>query len=185
MRITDIETFIVDAGWRPWTFVKVATDEGVTGYGECTEERAPHAVVGLIEDLKPFLVGKDPRAYEMRFWDMLRRMRQSPGGIAAKAMAGIELALLDVKAKALGISVVELFGGPTRNRVRLYWSHCGTSRARYPKLLGTAPLRGYEDIAELGKEVVSRGFTALKTNIVIPGEPAQVHFGGFGGGPGT
>ena len=119
MKITDIETFIVDGGWRPWIFVKVSTDQGITGYGECSDSRSPLGVVGTIQDLKPLLVGQDPRAYEMRFWDMVRLQRQSMGGIAAKAMAGVELALLDVKAKALGISVVELFGGPTRDTVRL------------------------------------------------------------------
>ena len=45
-------------------------------------------------------------------------------------MAGIELALWDIKAKALGVPVYELFGGPLRDRMRLYWSHCGTTRAR-------------------------------------------------------
>ena len=185
MKITNIETFIVDAGWRPWTFVKVETDEGVTGYGECSDGRSPNGVVGTIEDLKPLLIGADPRAFEMRFWDMIRGTRQSPGGIAAKAIAGIDCALIDIKAKALGISVTELFGGPTREKVRVYWSHCGTSRARNSDILGTPPLRSMEDIANLGREVVERGYTALKTNIVIPGEPASVWFGGFGGGTGT
>ena len=185
MKITNVETFIVDAGYRPWTFVKVETDEGVTGYGECSDGRSPTGVAGTIEDLAPALIGQDPRAFEMRFWDMLRRVRQSPGGIAAKAIAGIECALLDVKAKALGISVVELFGGPTRDKTRLYWSHCGTTRALWPDLLGTPPLRTMRDVADLGREVVSRGYTALKTNIVQPGEPADVFFGGFGGGVGT
>ncbi len=185
MKITNIETFVVDAGWRPWIFVKVQTDEGVTGYGECSDGRNPYGVVGTIEDLRPLLIGKDPGAYEMRFWDMIRGTRQSPGGIAAKGIAGIELALIDIKAKALGISVVELFGGPTREAVRLYWSHCGTTRARHSELMGTPPLRTMDDIAELGREVVSRGFTALKTNIVIPGDLASVYFAGFGGGQGT
>ncbi|MFO1350273.1 MAG: mandelate racemase/muconate lactonizing enzyme family protein [Gammaproteobacteria bacterium] len=185
MKITAIETFIVDAGWRPWTFVKVATDEGVTGYGECSDGRSPYALVGAIEDLKPLLLGRDPRAYEMRYWDMLRGTRQSPGGIAAKAIAGIELALIDIKARALGISVVELFGGPTRDWVRLYWSHCGTSRAMHPEILGTPPLHSMADVAALGREVVEKGYTALKTNIVIPGNPARAHFDGFGGAPGT
>lgn len=185
MKIRDIETFIVDAGWRPWTFVKVQTDEGISGYGECSDGRNPYGIVGTIEDLKPLLIGKDPRAYEMRFWDLIRGTRQSPGGIAAKAIAGIECALIDIKAKALGISVVELFGGPTREKVRLYWSHCGTTRAHHYQLMGTPPLGTMEDVAKLGKEVVSRGFTALKTNIVIPGNPASVYFSGFGGGAGT
>ena len=185
MKITNIETFIVDAGWRPWIFVKVETDEGITGWGECSDGRSPYGVTGTVRDLTPLLIGKDPRAYEMRFWDMLRGTRQSPGGIAAKAIAGVELALIDIKARALGISVIELFGGPTREQVRLYWSHCGTTRARNHELLNTPPLRTMDDIAALGREVVEKGYTALKTNIVIPSETASVHFGGFGGGPGT
>ena len=185
MKITNIETFIVDAGWRPWIFVRVDTDEGISGWGECSDGRSPYGVTGTVRDLTPLLVGKDPRAYEMRFWDMLRGTRQSPGGIAAKAIAGVELALIDIKARALGISVVELFGGPTRERVRVYWSHCGTSRARHYDLLNTPPLRTMDDIAALGREVVERGYTALKTNILVPGDPASVYFGGFGGEPGT
>ena len=185
MKITNIDTYIVDGGWRPWIFVKVETDDGVTGYGECSDGRNPHGVVGAIRDLTPLLIGRDPRAYEMRFWDMIRGSRQSLGGIAAKAIAGIELALVDIKAKALDISVVELFGGPTRDEVRVYWSHCGSSRARYYELIGVPSLRTMADIAALGHEVVEKGFTALKTNIVVPGEPASVYFSGFGGGPGT
>ncbi len=185
MKITNIETFIVDAGWRPWTFVKVETDESITGYGECSDGRNPNGVVGTIRDFTSLLIGRDPRAYEMRFWDMIRGSRQSPGGIAAKAIAGIECALVDIKAKALGISVVELFGGPTRDDVRVYWSHCGSSRARNFELIGVPPLKTMDDIAALGREVVERGFTALKTNVIFPGDSAYVHFGGFGGGPGT
>ena len=185
MKITNIETFIVDAGWRPWTFVKVETDEGITGYGECSDGRNTNGVVGTIKDFTPLMIGRDPRPYEMRFWDMIRGSRQSPGGIAAKAIAGIECALVDIKAKALGISVVELFGGPTRDDVRVYWSHCGSSRARNYELIGVPPLKSMDDIAALGREVVEKGFTALKTNVIFPGDTASVHFGGFGGGPGT
>ena len=186
MKITDIETFVVDAGWRPWVFVKVETDEGVTGYGECSDGKNPWGVAGVVRDLKPVLIGQDPRAYEMRFWDMIRGTRQSPGGIAAKGIAGIELACVDIKARALGISVVELFGGPTREQIRVYWSHCSTSRAIHQQYLkDTPPIRTMADIERLGREVVERGFTALKTNIVTPGEPATAYFPGFAAGPGT
>lgn len=185
MKITNIETFIVDAGWRPWIFVKIETDEGITGWGECSDGKTPHGVVGTIQDLKPVLIGQDPRAYEMRFWDMIRGSRQSPGGIAAKAIAGVELAMIDIKAKALGISVVELFGGPTREEVRVYWSHCGTSRMRAYELIGTPPIRSMADVAALGREVVSKGFTALKTNILLPGDPGGTYFPGFDRGSGS
>ena len=92
MKITKLETFIVDGGWRAWTFVKVETDEGITGWGECSDTRTPNAIAGAVRDLGSVLVGHDPRAYEARFIDMSRMMRSSPGGIAARAMAGIECA---------------------------------------------------------------------------------------------
>lgn len=185
MKITDISTIHVDAGWRTWLFVKIETDEDVTGWGECSDDKTPRGIQGVIEDLKPILIGQDPRAYEMRFWDMMRKTRQSPGGIATKAVAGIELALVDIKARSLGISVSELFGGPTRDRIRLYWSHCGTSRIRAHELIGTPPIRSMDDVGALGREVVEKGFTALKTNILMPGDPGSVHFPGFGSGIGT
>ena len=66
MKITNIETFIVDAGWRPWIFVKVETDEGVTGYGEICPLGAaylPAYAAGAragIAELAPRLIGLDP-----------------------------------------------------------------------------------------------------------------------------
>jgi L-alanine-DL-glutamate epimerase-like enolase superfamily enzyme len=172
MKITKLETFIVDGGWRAWTYVKVETDEGITGWGECSDTRIPHAVAGAVRDLETGLVGKDPRAYETRFWDMVRNTRSSPGGIAARAIAGIECALVDITARALGISIVQLLGGPTRDRIRLYWSHCGTTRVRHHEMVGKPPINTWADVTALAKEVVARGFTALKTNIVMPGQGA-------------
>lgn len=179
MKITRIQPLVCDAGWRPWLFVKVETDEGIVGYGECSEGRNPRGVVGCIQDLEGVLIGRDPRPLESINFDLYRVICQSPGGLAQKAIAGIDAALWDIKAKALGVPVYELLGGPTRDRVRLYWSHCGTSRAQFGHIIGTPPLRSLADIAALGREVVQRGFTALKTNIVIPGEPARVYMPGF------
>jgi len=180
MRITKVETFVVGAGWRAWIFVKAETDEGLTGWGECSDTRAPLGVTGAVADLAAIIVGQDPRAFEARFIDMTRTLRSNSGGIAAKAIAGIEGALLDIKAQALGISVAELFGGPTRDRVRLYWSHCGTTRVRHNDIVGTPPIETWDDVTALGKEVVARGFTALKTNILMPGR-GGTWFSGYGG----
>ena len=83
-----------------------------------------------------------------------RDTRQSPGSVIAKALAGIENALLDLKAKALGVPVYELFGGPTRESIPMYWSHCGTTRARAFEVTGTPKLASYDDVAALGREVV-------------------------------
>ena len=92
----------------------------------------------------------------------------------AKAIAGIENALLDVKAKALGVPVYELFGGPTRDTIPMYWSHCGTTRARAWEVTGTPKLASYDDVTALGREVVERGYRAFKTNVVVPGDEPQV-----------
>jgi L-alanine-DL-glutamate epimerase-like enolase superfamily enzyme len=185
MKIARVEALHCDGGWRPWTFVRIETDDGLVGWGECSDNRSPLGIAGSVRDLEDLLIGQDPRPVERLYWDMLRRTRQNLGGVSHKAIAGIELALWDLKAKALGVPVYELFGGPLHDRVRLYWSHCGTTRARLGHLLGTPPLRSYDDIAALGREVVQRGFTALKTNIVIPGDPATVYFPGFGSGINT
>ena len=64
MKITGLETFAVDGGWRAWTYVKVETDEGLTGWGECSDTRVPNAVAGAVRDLSTVLIGQDPRAYE-------------------------------------------------------------------------------------------------------------------------
>ncbi|HID60686.1 MAG TPA: mandelate racemase/muconate lactonizing enzyme family protein, partial [Hadesarchaea archaeon] len=128
---------------------------------------------------------QDPGAVEKLYWDMYRATRQSPGSIIQKAIGGIENALLDIKAKALGIPVYELFGGPLRDRVRVYWSHCGTTRVRSGKIIGTPSIRSRSDIAKLGREVVRLGFTALKTNIIILKKPPYVLMQGFKGGYGS
>src|SRR6267142_432059 len=132
MKITRVEALHADGGWRPWTFVRIETDTGLVGWGECSDNRSPYGIAGSVRDLAPLLVGQDPRPVE-----------------------------------------------------RLYWSHCGTTRARMGSMLGTAPLKTYDDIAALGREVVARGFTALKTNMVIPGDPATVYFPGFASGINT
>jgi L-alanine-DL-glutamate epimerase-like enolase superfamily enzyme len=186
MKIVKIETLFCDAGWRPWIFFKVTTDEGLVGYSEVTDSHgSPRGLRGIVKDLEPLLIGRDPRPVETIFWDLYRATRQSPGGVIQKAIGGIENALLDIKAKALGIPVYELFGGPTRDGVRVYWSHCGTTRARAWEVTQTPKLASYDDVASLGREVVDRGFTALKTNIVIPGENPSVPMQGFQGGSGT
>jgi L-alanine-DL-glutamate epimerase-like enolase superfamily enzyme len=169
-----------DAGWRPWTFVKITTDKDIVGYSEITDSHgSPRGLSGIVEDLAPLLIGEDPRAIEKIRWTLYRATRQNPGGLIQKAMGGIENALIDIKAKALGIPVYEMFGGPTRNRMKAYWSHCGTTRARAWKVTGTPKLSSYADVTALGKEVKSKGFGILKTNIVFPGEQPTVYMPGF------
>jgi galactonate dehydratase len=186
VKVASLETLFCDAGWRPWIFVKATADDGLVGWAEVTDSHgSPRGLAGIVEDLAPLVVGRDARATERIYWDLYRHTRQSPGSVIAKALAGIENALLDLKAKALGVPVYELFGGPTRESVPLYWSHCGTTRARAWEVTGTTKLGSYEDVAALGREVVERGYGSFKTNIVVPGDEPQVLMPGFGSGEGT
>lgn len=185
MQITAIDTFVVDAGWRPWIFCAVRTDAGITGYGEMSDGRNPYGIVGAVEDFRPILIGSDPLAVEARYWDMYRMARQSVGGIAAKAIAGIELALWDVKGKALGVPVHSLFGGPTRQQQQVYWSHCGSSRSRSHQIIGTPPMDSLDAVTALGHEVRQRGFRALKTNIIFFDDDSLGYGYGFAGAGGT
>ena len=102
MKITDVEIFVVDGGRRPWLFSAVRTDAGITGYGEFGVGGAAGALVGLIEDFKPHVIGKDPEAIEKIYFDLYRLMRQAPGGLVSMGIAAIELACWDIKGKALG-----------------------------------------------------------------------------------
>ncbi len=183
MTVARLETLFCDAGWRPWIFLRATTADGLVGWSEITDSHgSPRGLAGIVEDLAPIVVGRDPRPFERIYWDLYRHTRQSPGSVIAKAIAGVENALLDLKAKALGIPVYELFGGPTRDTIPLYWSHCGTTRARAWEVTGTPKLASYGDVSALGREVVERGYRAFKTNVVVPGDEPQVLMPGFGAG---
>jgi len=182
MKVARLDTLFCDAGWRPWIFLKATTDDGAVGWAEMTDSHgSPRGLAGIVEDLAPLVVGRDARAVERIVWDLFRATRQSPGSVIQKAIGGIENALLDLKGKALGVPVYELFGGPTRDAVDVYWSHCGTTRARAWEVTGTRKLASYDDVTALGREVVERGFKAFKTNIVVPGDEPQVLMPGFQG----
>ncbi len=152
MKIVDIRTFLMHAGapslksWasdgsfgtqqfsknltgsRNWLFVKVVTDEGITGIGECSGW--PRVIQTAIEDLKPLLLGEDPRHTE-RLWQKLQIAIMGhgmTGVVGAGAMTGIDMALWDIKGKALGTPVWNLLGGKLRDRIRIY-GHANTSEA--------------------------------------------------------
>lgn len=186
MKIVDVETLLVDAGWRPWAFVKITTDSGLVGWGECSCTFTQQAVLGAIEDFKPLLVGADPLAHELRFWDLYRKSRLgSVGGAAGKAIGAIECALVDIKARALGVSVAELFGGPLRDRVPLYWSHFAVNRMTGEKFLGLPPIRKLADVAKAAREVTERGYRAVKTNLILWGDTPSADYVGFQAGAGN
>ena len=184
MRIESLKTLHADGGRRAFDFVKLTTDDGLVGWSEYNETFGGAGLTALIDRLAPTLIGKDPRAHEAHVALMQAIRRTAAGGVVQQAIGAIENALLDVKARALGIPVYELLGGPVRDRIRVYWSHCGTYRVGWWQELGLPPLRTLDDVVRLGREVVSRGYTALKTNVMLLGDQARLHNPGFARGEG-
>ena len=168
MKITRISTFIVDGGFRPWTFVKVETsDPGLVGWGDCTDWGAPGPVAATVARFADFVVGRDPMQVEAIWWDLSAASVRHTGGIASKAAAGIDTALWDIRGKVLGAPVWQLLGGRLRDRLRLYWTHCGSTRARaaWAAKLGLPRIETSDDLRAFATEVAARGYTALKTNL--------------------
>ncbi|MGH7121679.1 MAG: mandelate racemase/muconate lactonizing enzyme family protein [Acetobacteraceae bacterium] len=185
MKISHVETLHGDAGWRNFSFLKIATADGIVGWSEFNEGFGTAGLGKVIEALGAGLIGEDPRRIGLIAAKLYTKVVTARGGLNHLAMAAIENALLDIKAKSLGVPVYDLFGGAIRTRIPLYWSHCGTYRARDAALCGTPGLRSYDDLAKLGEEVKRRGFKALKTNILLAAEGGFTSFNpGFGKSPG-
>src|ERR1700676_1976954 len=177
MKLAKIEDLHCDAGWRTFSFLKVTTDDGLVGWSEYTEADGSRGLSAVINGMAEGLIGLDPRPVQSIDSLLYVRQVQAPNGVNQRAIAAIENALLDIKGKNLGVPVYELFGGPVRTRLPVYWSHCGTYRVRNHLDVGPPQARTYDDIAALGQEVKARGFKALKTNILAFDGEKLVGFG--------
>ncbi|HET8764378.1 MAG TPA: galactonate dehydratase [Rhodanobacter sp.] len=146
MKITKLTTYVVPPRW---TFLRIDTDAGISGWGEPVVEGRAHTVAAAVAELADYLVGKDPRAVE-DLWSVMYRGGFYRGGpVLMSAIAGVDQALWDIKGKDLGKPVHELLGGPVRERIRVY-SWIGGDRPA--------------DTANAAKDAVARGFTAVKMN---------------------
>jgi galactonate dehydratase len=171
MKIIKLEDFHADGGWRTLSYLKISTDEGLVGWSEFYEGFGAGGATDLVRRFAPLVLGLDPRTVGKIGATLRAQTQLAPGGLNNQAIAAIENACLDIKAKALGVPVCALFGGPFRERIQLYWSHCGSFRvthaALFEKELGTPPIRTLHDVRALGQEAVKRGFKALKTNPLL------------------
>ena len=186
MKISGCETLHCDAGWRNFSFLKLLTDDGLVGIAEYNESYGSKGLTAVIEALVDTLVGDDPCRHELASQKLYAITRQAHGGLNQQAIAAIENAMLDIKARSLGVPVYDLLGGAVRTELPLYWSHCGTYRMteENAKMMDRPHLACLDALTALGAEVRERGFTALKTNIFLFGEDPPRHFPGFARGPG-
>ncbi|WP_421725637.1 mandelate racemase/muconate lactonizing enzyme family protein [Bauldia sp.] len=154
MKITAVKT-AATSGHCMHLWVRVETDAGITGLGECVH--GGHAAIALIRDLTPKLIGKDPFAVDALF-EELRRGLVFEGGFAGAlitALTGIEIALWDLKGKALKTPVYELLGGKFRDKIRVY-ADCEVT-----------PGMNFDECKKVVDEVLDKGFTALKIDLDI------------------
>ncbi|WP_066188375.1 galactonate dehydratase [Gracilibacillus timonensis] len=146
MKITSIETFVVPPRW---CFVKVETDEGITGWGEPVVEGRAATVETAVQELAEYLMGKDPLNIEDH-WNVMYRSGFYRGGpILMSAIAGLDQALWDIKGKFFNAPIYQLLGGACRESIRVY-SWIGGDRP--------------SDVGEAAQSVVDAGFTAVKMN---------------------
>ena len=108
MKVTDVKTFVVDCYRTNWVFVKVYTDEGIDGVGEATLEYKEQALVGAIESIREYLVGKNPLDIEKHWHSIYRDAYWRGGAVLMSALSGVEIALWDILGKTLGVPVYQL-----------------------------------------------------------------------------
>lgn len=162
--IRELKTLSCSAGWRNYYFVKLATEDGVVGWSEFDEGFGSPGVGAVIRELAPRVIGQSVMQHERIREELFCLTRPGSGGVVGQALGAIENALLDAKAKTLGVPCYELLGGKIRDRLRVYWSHCVTWRAgrvpHYQPVITDA-----DGVRQIAREVRDKGFTALKTNI--------------------
>lgn len=154
MKITKIDTHLVNVRNRNWPFVQVHTDEGLYGVGEAYSCGPDKATVEVIRDFEEWLIGYDPRDVE-GLWNLMYAGSRFPGGaIVNSAISGIEHALWDIAGKAADLPVYRLMGGKCRNKIRVYQSPSGLT----PK-----------EIADNAVALIEQyGYTALKMGPLPP-----------------
>ena len=150
MKVTAIKTFICNAFCTNFVFVKVETDSGLYGWGEATLEYKELTVQAAIHDLESYLIGKDPHNIEAFRHDCYRDAYWRGGPVLMSALAGVEMALWDIKGKALGVPCYQLLGGKVRDSVPIYvngWF---------------SPAKTPDEFAEKAKEVAAKKFLGCK-----------------------
>lgn len=116
MKITGIEPIL--AGGR-YLFVKVHTDEGLIGLGECGAWAYQEATVSVLKQMEKMIVGQDPLRTEF-IWNALSRNLHFRGSVTQSAVSGIDIALWDLKGKYFQIPCYELMGGKVREKIKIY-----------------------------------------------------------------
>lgn len=169
VEITDVETCVIEGNFE-WNLVRVHTDAGVVGIGECYRGGA---VTDVVEYMKRFLIGENPLDVERLFRRMVQETSGHGGttGKAVTAATGVEIACWDIAGKITGLPVYQLLGGKYRDRIRLYCDcHAGEAYEVEDGYAVAHDQEAYtaEAYAAEAQRVADMGFTALKFDLDQP-----------------
>lgn len=152
MKITDVKVWLVEGVKYNWTMLKIYTDEGVTGVGEATNWPGSPMIKAAVQHAGERIIGMNPMQVDYIWTKLYRDLNWvGPFGVSMCAISGIDMALLDLKGKVLGVPVYELLGGSYRKEIQLY--------ANYWFINGG---HNADDYTNQAKKVVETGFTGLK-----------------------
>jgi galactonate dehydratase len=152
MKITDVKVWLVEGVKYNWTLLKIYTDEGITGVGEATNWPGSQIVEAAAKEAGARIIGLDPMRTDFIWTKLYRDLNWvGPFGASMCAISGIDMALLDLKAKKLGVPVYQLLGGAFRDRIKLYANYWFTGGG-----IST------EEYSVQAKKVIEAGFTGLK-----------------------
>lgn len=149
MKITNIETYTVSAGWKNWLFIKVYTDKGLYGIGEATINGFIKTTEAAVHELAHFAIGKDPRQVNAIAHTIISTI-QDAGHIHRLVMAAVEVACWDILGKSLGVPIYQLLGGKFRDSILAYAN--GWYRAE----------RTPQAFVKAAEVAIAKGFLALK-----------------------
>ncbi len=151
MKIIDLKTFVVGAGWRNLIFIRLDTDDGISGYAEATSHNKTRALVGYLEEAKKrYIIGSDPFDTESLFSRMFRQDYSYAATVQTTVISAVEIACWDIIGKALGQPVWRLIGGKCRDSIPAYANGWYTGD------------RKPEGFAAKAREVAAKGYRGLK-----------------------
>ena len=152
MKITDVKVWLVEGVKYNWTLLKIYTDEGITGVGEATNWPGSQIVEAAAKEAGARIIGLDPMRTDFIWTKLYRDLNWvGPFGASMCAISGIDMALLDLKAKKLGVPMYQLLGGAFRDRIKLYANYWFTGGGITP-----------EEYTIQARKVMDAGFTGLK-----------------------
>lgn len=155
MKITDIKTYVVSPhDGSAWLFIEVETDEGITGVGECSNQTSIAHLARGMEVIRNFMIGRDPANIEAHWQRIYHYYGElNPRGYITHLLSAVDIALWDIKGKALGVPIYELLGGAVRDSVPLY-TH----------VPGPGSGVSVDEMMERAKQAKADGFEGLKTD---------------------